>query len=387
MLMVKLQQSRWYQHVLRLKDFFPVLAFFGGFIWDALTIGKRIAASDLWMLSAYLLAVVPIIWWLVRKENQEIDSQALESLAESESTIEPATQPTVAVEARDESHEEHWKTRLPYMAIQFLFGSLFSALFILYFKSSSHITAIIWSIGLGALLVANEYLEEAYKRLTLTWTLFGFCAILLLNFVVPFVVGSIHPIWFFMSVLLAVAATRAIKLKISPQLGSINPTYLVAAIITLAYVLDVIPPVPLVKRDIQVGTHFEKVTGEYRVSQDKAPWWIFWRSTLDSLHVNQGEPVYCISAIFAPKGLETKLYHNWQYYDAKKGWLTKSRVGFSLAGGRDNGFRGYTFKQGLAYGEWRIKVETENGRTIAIHKFDVVPNADAQVKLQGVGVL
>ena len=375
MLIVKLQQTRWYQHILRLKDFFPALAFFGGFIWDALTIGKRIAASDLWMLSAYLLAVIPIIWWLVRKENQEVDSQAQASLAEA------ALQPVAAVEAGDEPHEGHWTTRLPYMAIQFLFGSLFSALFILYFKSSSHITAIIWSVGLGGLLVANEYLEEAYRRLTLTWTLFGFCAILLLNFVVPFVLGSIHSIWFFASVLLVVAATRAIKLKISPQLGSIKPTYMVAAIITLAYVLDVIPPVPLVKRDIQVGTHFEKTDGEYRVLQDKAPWWIFWRSTLDSLHVSQGEPVYCVSAIFAPKGLETRLYHNWQYYDAKKGWQTKSRVGFGLAGGRNNGFRGYTYKQNLAYGEWRVKVETENGRTITVHQFEVEADANHQQRI------
>lgn len=381
MLIVKLQQTRWYQHILRLKDFLPALAFFGGFIWDALTIGKRIAASDLWMLSAYLLAVIPIIWWLVRKENQEIDSQAQTSLAESESTAETALQPAVVAKAGDEPHEGHWTTRLPYLAIQFLFGSLFSALFILYFKSSSHITAIIWSVGLGGLLVANEYLEEAYRRLTLTWTLFGFCAILLLNFVVPFVLGSIHAIWFFASVLLAVAATRAIKLKISPQLGSIKPTYMVAAIITLAYVLDVIPPVPLVKRDIQVGTHFEKTAGEYRVLQDKAPWWIFWRSTLDSLHVSQGEPVYCVSAIFAPKGLETRLYHNWQYYDAKKGWQTKSRVGFGLAGGRNNGFRGYTYKQNLAYGEWRVKVETESGRTIAVHQFEVEADANHQQRI------
>ncbi|OIR04494.1 hypothetical protein GALL_134280 [mine drainage metagenome] len=390
MLIVKLQQSRWYQHILRLKDFFPVLAFFGGFLWDALTIGKRIAASDLWMLSAYLLAVIPIIWWLVRKENQEIAIQAQESLAESESTIETsfesASQPAAAIEA-GESHEEHWTTRLPYMAIQFLFGSLFSALFILYFKSSSHITAIIWSIGLGALLVANEYLEEAYKRLTLTWTLFGFCAILLFNFVVPFVVGSIHAIWFFASTLLAVAATCALKLKISPQLGSIKPTYIVAAVIILAYVLDVIPPVPLVKRDVQVGTHFEKLAGEYRVLQDKAPWWVFWSSTSNTLYINAGDPVYCISSVFAPRGLETKLYHNWQYYDAKKGWQTRSRIGFSLAGGRDNGFRGYTFKQNLAYGEWRVKVETEGGKTIAVHKFDIEESMATPSEVLSTGIL
>ncbi len=343
-------------HKLAVQKYFPVIAFFAGFIWDALTIGKRVNASDLWMLSSYLIATIPIIWWTVRKAQISPQSVSIDD-------------------------EAHWKTRLPYMAIQFLFGSLFSALFILYFKSSSHLAAIVWSIGLGVLLVANEYLETAYKRFTLTWTLFGFCTILLLNFVVPFIVGSVHVIWFFISTAIAVAATRSIKLKISPQFGNIVPTYAVAAAIVLAYVLDVIPPVPLVKRDIQVGTHFEKAAGEYRVLQDKAPWWIFWRSTLNSVHISAGEQVYCVSAIFAPRGLEARLYHNWQYYDAKAGWVTKSRIGFGLAGGRDNGFRGYTFKQNIAYGEWRVKVETENGRTIAIHEFEIEKSVGNQLRI------
>jgi hypothetical protein len=358
MIIFPLQHSRWHQHLLRLKDFFPTFAFFAGFIWDALTIGKRVNASDLWMLSAYLVATIPIIWWMVKKAS--LASQL--AIVDDESTTQ-------------------WKIRLPYMAIQFLFGSLFSALFILYFKSSSHLSAIIWSIGLGALLVANEYLEVAYKRFTLTWTLFGFCAILLLNFVVPFVVGSVHAIWFFISTSIAVLATRFIKLKVCPQFGNITPTYIVAAVITLAYVFDVIPPVPLVKRDIQVGTHFEKAAGEYRVLQDKAPWWIFWRSTLNSVHISAGEQVYCVSAIFAPRGLEARLYHNWQYYDANAGWVTKSRIGFGLAGGRDNGFRGYTFKQNMAFGEWRVNVETENGRTVATHEFSVIKDMSSQEKI------
>ncbi|HYN54344.1 MAG TPA: DUF2914 domain-containing protein [Methylotenera sp.] len=347
------------------KKYFPALAFFAGFIWDALTIGRSVNASDLLILSAYLIATIPIIWWLAKKAGSQIVK--IEPLAQSSSSNLPAV--------------ESWKTRLPYILLQFLFGSLFCALFILYFKSSSHVTAIMWSIGLGALLVANEFLETAYKRFTLTWTLFGFCAILLLNFVLPFVVGSVHAFWFFASILVALTLTQSLKNKISAQLGNIIPTYIVAAVIASAYVLDVIPPVPLVKRDIQVGVALTKKSGQYIVQQDKAPWWIFWRSTLDSVHISAGDKVYCISAIFAPSGLETKLYHRWQRYDANKGWLTMPRIGFSLTGGRNNGFRGYTYKQNVAYGKWRVIVETENERTIAIHEFEIEKNEGDQPKL------
>ena len=70
--------------------------------------------------------------------------------------------------------------------ISALFGSLFSALFILYFKSSNHFLALFWSLGLGFLLVANEYIDHHYHRFTLTWALFGLCAILVFNFILPF---------------------------------------------------------------------------------------------------------------------------------------------------------------------------------------------------------
>ena len=41
---------------LSLKNLLPAIAFFGGFLWDALTIGRQINPSDLWFLAGYLLA-------------------------------------------------------------------------------------------------------------------------------------------------------------------------------------------------------------------------------------------------------------------------------------------------------------------------------------------
>jgi hypothetical protein len=81
--------------------------------------------------------------------------------------------------------------------------------------------------------------------------------------------------------------------------------------------------------------------------------------------------VYFFSSVFAPGGLNTRLYHRWQWHDEKRGWQTQSRIGYSLAGGRENGFRGYTYKQGLQAGDWRVSVETENNKTVAVHEFSV----------------
>ena len=47
----------------------PAIAFFGGFLWDALTIGRQINPSDLWFLAAYLLAAGLILYWMGHKSH------------------------------------------------------------------------------------------------------------------------------------------------------------------------------------------------------------------------------------------------------------------------------------------------------------------------------
>ena len=87
--------------------------------------------------------------------------------------------------------------------------------------------------------------------------------------------------------------------------------------------------------------------------------------------MQRGERIYCVSAVFAPTGLTTRLYHRWSHYDNARGWVTFSHIGFDLAGGRKGGYRGYTWKRSLAPGEWKVTVETEDGRTVAVHRFEL----------------
>jgi hypothetical protein len=198
----------------------------------------------------------------------------------------------------------------------------------------------------------------------------------------PYVLGSVHWVWFYVSIVLAVFITVVLKRSVSPHMGHIYPTFLIAIIVASAYVMDVIPPVPLVKRDMAVGTHLEKVEGKYVLHIDKAPFYEFWRYfSTKIVHIKPGEKVYCVSAIFAPAGLKTKLYHRWQYLDPNKGWQSTERIGFDLNGGRNNGFRGYTFKQNVQYGHWRVVVETEHERTIAVEEFFLKSDDHAQKKV------
>jgi hypothetical protein len=325
---------------------FPALAFFGGFLWDAITLGRSVGTLDLWILTGYLGIAAALLWWLGQRQAAPAD-----------------------VSAAPPPERPKWFESGPYLLLQFCFGGLFSALFIFYFKSSSHFLAGLWVLGLGMLLVANEFLDDHYRRFTLTWAFFGLCAMLLLTFVIPHLVGSIGAIWFVLGILAGAGLAHGLRFKTPGRPGRILPVWLIAAGLLAAYVLDIIPPVPLVKKDIDVGHSLSRAAGIYRLQQEKTPWWVFWRRTEDALHLAPGEPIYCVSAVFAPAGLTTRLVHHWQHYD--KGWVTYSRIPFTLSGGRQDGYRGYTYKRNLAPGEWRVKVETEDGRTVAIHRFEI----------------
>ena len=107
---------------------------------------------------------------------------------------------------------------------------------------------------------------------------------------------------------------------------------------------------------------------------DAIPWWQPWRLLSNDIHVTPGERLYCVTAIFAPQGLKTRLYHRWQHKQGAN-WVTTSRIGFGLNGGRLAGFRGYTYKQNLAAGDWRVIVETEEQHTVSVDDFTIFSDA------------
>jgi Protein of unknown function (DUF2914) len=356
--------SRFNQLTQKFAQYFPAMFFFGGFAWDALTIGRRVAVQDLAIFAAYLLVAGLILYVIGRPSYVLADSvKALEKLP----TCLPAW-----LSGRIASIYKRWHyPHLPYFLLQFIYGNLLSALFILYFKSANHWLAWLMSLLLAAMLVLNEFLESEYRRFTLSWALFGFCAMLLFNFALPFLLGSIHAVWFYLSTVLGAFAAYWLYKSTPNHFGSFIPVWALAAALMLAYTVDMIPPVPLVKRDMAMAYALEKVGGDYRLTQQASGWWVFWRKSSDDLEITPNQRVYCFSSVFAPAGLKTRLYHRWQIYTKKQGWVTTSHIGFSLNGGRYNGFRGYTYKQNLSAGDWRVSVETENEKTIAVHEFTI----------------
>ncbi len=347
----------------KLQKAFPAIAFFGGFFWDAFTLGQSITHLDLALLFLYLSVSAGILVYLGRRKIPD--------------TIEPENPPTSFWEKA-----KHWiKHEGPFFSLQFCFGSMFSALSVCYFLSSSYWPSFLLIFILGFLLCVNEFIESHYHRFSLTWLLFSICAILYFNFALPMVMHSIHPIWFYISTALGVFATYGLK-KISHQAaGSFWPTYMVAALLVLLFLANAIPPVPLVKKQMTICRSLEKNGISFTAKIEKPKFWNFWSKTESNVQQYPGEKIYCFTSIFLPPGISCTLYHRWMHQDPRShDWKEVSRMGFFIRGGRKEGFRGYTYKRNLPPGNWKVKVETESGRILGTIGFSATSITDSQLE-------
>ena len=342
------------------QRFYPLIAFLGGFAWDALTIGQRVRARDFWQLGAYLAGAGVLSWWLAARHARQ------------------TPRPTAAPGWRACLADALWQA--PYLLLQFFFGGIFSALFILYLTSSGHIGSWLTAAFLGALLVGNEFAGKRYGRhFTLIWGLFALNAILLFNLVLPNAAGSIDPRWFYASTAAGVALTTLLRRLAPGRPGRIVPVWGLAAVLLVAWHLDMIAPVPLVKQQMAVGHDFVRSGDRFVLQVEPAPGWQLWRDVAATAHVAEGDRLYGVASVFAPLGVSAALELRWEVW-ADGGWRVVYRNRFASSGGRERGFRGYSWVLNPTPGAWRLIVATQDGRSIGVHGFRVErPSGEAQV--------
>ena len=327
-----------------LRRLYPVVAFLGGFLWDALTIGQRVRGIDLWRLGSFLLGACILVLWLAKRDSLKRE------------------QPPAKDGWRGVVADLVWQA--PNLLLQFFYGGIFSALFIFYFKSAGHLGAWLTTAVLGMLLVGNEFAGKRYGRhFTLTWLLLALNAILLFNFALPHAAGSLNPLWFYASTGTGIVLAHLVWLLAPGRPGRILPAWGLAIMLLLAWRLDLLAPVPLVKQALAVGHEFTQSNGRFLMQVEQAPSWQFWRDQSPVAHVGEGEKLYGVSAVYAPLGVTASLEHRWEVREAG-GWRVTYRRPFETTGGRERGFRGYSWVLNPRPGEWRFIVATQDGSTI-----------------------
>ncbi|MEE1865266.1 MULTISPECIES: DUF5924 family protein [Pseudomonas] len=122
-----------------------------------------------------------------------------------------------------------------------------------------------------------------------------------------------------------------------------------------------VPPATLWMTEVAVSTQLENRTPGNSLSEVTAS------------QIRAG--LYAFTSINAPRGLNERIYHVWQF-DGKE----VDRIALDIHGGRKEGYRAWTHKQNFPanpVGRWQVRVLTEDGQVIGVLRFSVVDDGQA----------
>ena len=269
------------------------------------------------------------------------------------------------------------------LAVHFLFGALLSAYSIFYFKSSSSFTLLFFFVPLCVLMVANEVPRFQQLGIPLHMALLSLCLISYFTYLLPILFGSISDLFFLLAWIISgtcifLFIKRFWKKVAKPQLIKqlILPTALIHLLFFGLYFAQLIPPVPIAVDHMGIYHHVEKLDNRYKLAYTR-PAWKFWQNGDQDFDAAVGDRVYCYFRIFSPTAFEDKVHLRWAFRNKREQWESADAIPVRIVGGRAQGFRGYTYKQNYHPGDWRVTVETLDGREIGRLNFDVREIAEA----------
>lgn len=347
------------------KPFMPAVFFLSGVTYDSLTLTRIDRLQDNLVLLLYLVLLGVLIVLTGRLGIEPAPDRA--RLA----GLSPVTRWVLMSR--------------PYypMASQFLLGGLFSAYAVFYSRSATLTSTAVFFALLVALLVANEFLRDRLSNLRLLVALYAVGCFAFFTFFLPVVTGSMNAAVFLLGAVLSAAVTfRVVQLiyRNNPDrsrreaVGVMAPACAVIGLLVGFYFLNWIPPVPLSLKFGGIYREVKKVDGRFELAFDKR-WYQIWKRS-DTMFPAD-EPIYCFTAVFAPVDLKTTIYHHWFHRPhPDKPFLHADKIPIKISGGREGGYRAYTFKQRLDPGDWRVDVETEDGRIIGRISVTVVATTE-----------
>ncbi len=261
------------------------------------------------------------------------------------------------------------------VAHQYSTGNLLSAFLILYSASASFTASWPFLVLVAVAAVGNEVIRLRKYKLPFDVGLFLLNLILFFTLAVPIALGSIGVFTFLASLLVSAIVFQMFRrtlrfiaketyIKNKKSIGVVSG--FVFSLIAVLYITNIIPPIPLAVKDIDFYHFVERSGDTYRV-HDEA------RGFLDSffdiggteLRLTNEEHAYVFTAVFAPADLDTDIVHRWEFYEeGTQQWVTGNIVAFPIVGGRQGGYRGFSFTEAPTPGKWRVSVETESGQTV-----------------------
>lgn len=277
------------------------------------------------------------------------------------------------------------------LLVQFAFGGVFSAFFIFYNRSANLSSSWPFILVLLFIMLGNEFFKDYYRRMTFQVSVYFVAVFSFAIFFLPVVLKTMGAHIFLLSGAVSLVFmyifARAL-FKVVPRryqdnrINLRNAVLSIFVFINILYFTNLIPPIPLSMKSAGVYHLVERVGGEYFVLEEKRSWYEnlpFWP---EKVHWQPGSSLFVFSSIFAPTDLNTRVVHDWQYYnEVSQRWVSATRVTYGISGGREGGYRGFSQKNNLFPGQWRVDVKTERGQIIGRVSF-ALEVAQGEIELE-----
>ena len=339
------------------KPYHKVAAFLVGFLWDVVMLKRIEQVLDNARLAAYLVVLGLLLVYLGRSG---------------------------APEQRKGSRLR----RVCELAARFLFGGLFSAYVVFYFKSASIGPSLIFLGILAALFLGNEFMEDLFSGRRLQLALYFFCSFSFLLYAIPTFIGIYGKLDFALSGAASLLWTwilyrLSLDRESTPSNREMLPWLATFSFLALMYWLNLIPPVPLSIMHAGVYHDVQRTEQGYRLVYGTQPLQYFFADYDRRFVMHPGDKACCFSAVFAPTGTELQVFHVWERA-TPGGWSRTDRIPLRVVGGRGQGYRSYTCKRRIGPGEWRVSIRDQDDRELGTVDFIVVegsPSRDTEKQL------
>jgi hypothetical protein len=276
------------------------------------------------------------------------------------------------------------------LIISFFSGTLLSFVFVYSLRSASLSVSWPFFLILFGVMLLNEFFSSQAFRFLIDLSVLLTANTFLFVYALPIVLhrqsDNIFLISIALSILVSVLYINFLKAFSYTVKEVISDAYKIAiclpAVIVTFYFLNIIPPVPL---SLKSGDIYHEVArygdGGFLVTQEDTRKSIINFNRTKVYHFRTNEPAYFFSAIVAPDKLQADLSHVWEKYNEQtKNWDVMLTVPFSLVGGRDNGYRAYSYINNLTEGKWRVSAMVGERRIVGQILFTAV-HVDKEVQL------
>ena len=352
------------------KPFMPAVFFLSGVTYDTLTLTRIDRLQDNLILLLYL-ALLGVLIVLTGRLGIE----------------PPPDRDPLA--ARSPFMQWVLESRPYYpMASQFLLGGLFSAYTIFYSRSATFSGTAVFFALLMMLLVANEFLRDRLSNLRLLISLYAVVCFAFFTFFLPVITGYMNAVIFVLGAVLSVVVILRVAQLIyrnnpdrsrDEAIGVTVPAAALIGILVGFYFLNWIPPVPLSLKFGGIYHDVKRPGDQFELAFEKQ-WYEFWKRSDTTFPSNT--PIYCFTAVFAPVDLNTTIYHHWYYrLNDSRPFTHADKIPLKISGGREGGYRAYSYKQRLDPGDWQVDVEAGDGRILGRVSVTVVEQGETQPTL------